>query len=391
MSSKKIAFCHDWIYHIGGAEGVFFDLIRKYDKSENFSNIYTLFSDSESIDVDGKSYHIYTALPTWICKIFVYFASHRIMVLSQIFDYRNLMFWYPFLIWVLSRKINNFGSDEVVISNSACIKNIYISNNLTKKILYLHSPLMYIRNHYDDNVAKLWFGIRQFYQFAALYLRPWDLKFRYYDEVFANSKYTAKLCQNIYGFGDMKVLYPKIGLGESQKYLESGFLDVLSVSDVLSTHPYYIYIGRLVRFSKDLDTIIYMFNDLWYELHIIWSGPDDQYLKYIAKDNIKFLGYIWDKELKKKQLSGALWLINLTMESFGIITVEAMMCWLPVFGYDKWWSVELVDHKSGILVNNKTIDNLKTQFEIFAKTKRDRQYIYDKANKLVVNIDKDWK
>ena len=88
------------------------------------------------------------------------------------------------------------------------------------------------------------------------------MKFRYYDEVFANSKYTAKLCQNIYGFGDMKVLYPKIGLGESQKYLESGFLDVLSVSDVLSTHPYYIYIGRLVRFSKDLDTIIYMFNDL---------------------------------------------------------------------------------------------------------------------------------
>ena len=155
MSSKKIAFCHDWIYHIGGAEGVFFDLITKYDKSENSSNIYTLFSDREYIDINGKTYHIYTALPKRICKIFVYFTNHKVPILSKIFDYRNLMFWYPILIWLLSRKINNFDPDKVVISNSACIKNIYINNNLTKKILYLHSPLMYIRNHYDDNVAKL--------------------------------------------------------------------------------------------------------------------------------------------------------------------------------------------------------------------------------------------
>lgn len=387
MPTKKIAFCHDWIYHIGGAEGVFFDLIRKYDKSENssninnISNIYTLFSDRSSIVIDGKNYNIYTALPRWICNIFVYFTSHSIPVLSKIFDYRNLMFWYPILIWLLSRKINKFDPSQVVISNSSCIKNIYISNSGCKKILYLHSPLMYIRNHYDDNFDKLRFPIKQFYRLATRYLRPRDLKPRNYDEIFANSEYTAKLCQNIYWYKNIKILYPRIKI--------PNFSDALNGRAY--QNDYYIYIGRLVRFSKDLDTIIYMFNKLWVKLKIIWSGPDEEYLKSIANDNIEFCWYISDPKQKFDLLSGARGLINLTMESFGIITVEAMLCGLPVFGYNKWWSVELVDKKSGLLVDDKSLDNLLSQFEVFAKTDRDRQYISAKACKFVAEIDEDWR
>lgn len=376
MKSSKIAFCHDWIYHIGWAEWVFFDLIQKYDKSENISNIYTIFSDRKYININQKQYKIHTALPRWICNIFVYFTSHKIPILSQIFDYRNLMFWYPVLIYILSHKINKFDPDTVIISNSACIKNIHISNPKTQKILYLHSPLMYIRNHYEDNINKLNFPIKQLYQLATKYLRPRDLQTRKYDVIFANSNYTSEICQKIYWFQNIKILYPKITLTTNQE-------------NITSNSPYYIYIGRLVRFSKDLDTIIYMFNKLWLNLKIIWSWPDEKYLKSISWPNVEFLGYISDNLTKVQLLKWAKWLINLTMESFGIITVEWLLCGLPVFGYNKWWSIELVDDKSWILVDDKSLDNLVLQFQKFQDTNRDNIYI-SKRIQTIINQNNNW-
>ncbi len=375
----KIAFCHDWIYHIGGAEGVFFDLIQKYDKSEYISDIYTIFSDRKNINIQGKNYKIHTALPTWLCKIFVYFSKKNIIILSQIFDYRNLMFWFIPLIYILSKKINKQNPDLVVISNSACIKNINIKNSLTRKILYLHSPLMYIRNHYDDNVMKLKWIIKYIYIFIVKFLRPWDLKHRKYNEIFANSQYTKNICQSIYNFENIKVLYPTIHLAKHQSQNQISF-DSLNIP--FGSCEYYVYIGRLVRFSKDLDTIINLFNQNWHKLLIIWSWPDQIYLKSIAKNNIYFGGYISDIGAKIRILQNSKWLTNLTIESFGIITAEAMICGLPVFGYNIWWSKELVDPKSWILVNDKSINNLTTQFEIFDKTKWDSIYISDRAKKM---------
>jgi hypothetical protein len=51
----------------------------------------------------------------------------------------------------------------------------------------------------------------------------------------------------------------------------------------------------------------------------------------------------------------------------------------------------LVDKKSGLLVDDKSLDNLLSQFEIFTRTDRDRQYISSKASKFVAEIDEDWR
>ena len=64
-------FVHDWIFHIGGAESVFFDLIKKYTQHDTEEKIYTLFSDKEEIEVDGYTYDIITALPRWLNSLFV--------------------------------------------------------------------------------------------------------------------------------------------------------------------------------------------------------------------------------------------------------------------------------------------------------------------------------
>jgi hypothetical protein len=51
---------------------------------------------------------IVTALPNWINQIFLFFAKKNFPILSWIFDYRNLMFFYPRLMKILSKKIKKF-------------------------------------------------------------------------------------------------------------------------------------------------------------------------------------------------------------------------------------------------------------------------------------------
>ena len=48
---------------------------------------------------------IVQTLPKWINQIFLFFTKRKVKVLSGIFDYRNLMVFYPRLMKLLSFKI----------------------------------------------------------------------------------------------------------------------------------------------------------------------------------------------------------------------------------------------------------------------------------------------
>jgi hypothetical protein len=90
-------FAHDRIVHLGGAEAVLADLIRQY--GDKHSKIFVMYSNKTHFEVDGKQYTIVTALPNWINKLF--------RQGSRLFDYRNLMPFYPLLCWILRKKIEN--------------------------------------------------------------------------------------------------------------------------------------------------------------------------------------------------------------------------------------------------------------------------------------------
>ena len=395
-----IAFVHDWLYHMWWAETVFLWLIQmKSDevrcthtgmKSQMILNskIFTLFSDKKFLDVYGQKFEIMTALPRWVFGIFQYFEHHRTWWLSKLFDYRNLMFFYPFLIWILRRKVEQFAPDEVIISSFAAVKNIIpIMNSrwgekhwifarvqdgikmkprIIKNTLYLHSPMQYIWDYYEDNVHKLKSPIKQLYQLITPVLRRWDKQPRYYNQVMCNSHYTAAAAQRLYGRDHCEVQYPII----DPKYLQAKI-------DIGQIWNYYVFIGRLVRFAKELDLIIRLFNYTEDKLIIIGSGPDEQYLRSIAWPNIEFRWQINDIDEKIKLVWRSLGLINLTRESFGMVTAEALCLWVPVFGYNQWGSVELVDEYSGVLISNKKLDYVIEQFEQFKMRKWDSKKIQD--------------
>jgi glycosyltransferase involved in cell wall biosynthesis len=110
-------------------------------------------------------------------------------------------------------------------------------------------------------------------------------------------------------------------------------------------------------------------------LIVMGSGPDEVYLKSIAGPWIIFIGWIKDINEKIKIISQAKWLINLTKESYGIGTVEALLLWVPIFGYGEWATPELVDEDCGVLVANKKHHTLVEGFKKFMSTQRDRKMI----------------
>lgn len=361
----KIAFVHCRV-NPGGALAVLQDLIDEGKEKEiDQTKIFTLFSDRWQLQTKHHKLKIVTALPRRANQLFLWCSTHKIPLLSWLFDYRNLMFFYPSLMKILSHKIKKYHPDYIHISSFAIAKNITPISGVPTT-LYLHSPMQYIWTHYDEYKEKLkWIKGKLFNRIVPK-MRIRDLKFTKFDRIYANSKYTAKVAEELYGMHNIEIKYPRI----QDKFFIPAIQEI--------PQDYYIYVGRLVSFVREADKIIKLCNEMKVPLIMMGSGPDEAYLKSIAGPSIIFIGRIQDIDEKIKIISQAKWLINLTKESYGIWTVEALLLGVPVFGYAQWATAELVDEECGILVENKKHHTLVEGFTKFMSTNRDRKMIAKK-------------
>ncbi len=56
----------------------------------------------------------------------------------------------------------------------------------------------------------------------------------------------------------------------------------IDAASIAGGGEYYLYIGRLVKFVREVDRIIALANSMEIPLLIAGSGPDEQYLKEMA-------------------------------------------------------------------------------------------------------------
>lgn len=323
----KIAYIHDWLIFPGGAEEVFFDIINKNllgNKYEGSSEkkIFTAFHYNEY--KNNSNLNIEAAISGKYIRKY----------------YRHLMPLFPFFMKRLSRKIRKFNPDIVIISSFAIAKNLDLWEN-TKKVLYLHSPMQYIRTHYDEYAKKMkkqrWLKYK-IYQYTSKKLRRWDMNYIKFDKYYFNSNYTKETFQNTYGnkVKNGKIINPLIKI---PSYKETS---IKNFFPELEKKKYYIYIWRLVKFVKHVDIIIKAFNQTWDKLVIVGDGPDKEYLQSIANENIVFTGYIWNQEDRYwNLLAQSKALINITKESFWIVTKQALDLGVPVIWINKGATPEL--------------------------------------------------
>lgn len=254
--------------------------------------MFTLFSDCRELRTKYHTLKVVTALPKRMNNLFVWCSTRNIPLLSRLFDYRNLMFFYPSLMRILSKKIKRYHPDHILISSFAIAKNITPISGI-KTTLYLHSPMQYIRTHYDEYDEKLT-GIKwKLFNRIVPKLRKRDLKFTKFDKIYANSKYTAKVAEELYGMHTIQIKYPRV--------TEKCFIPAVQETPL----EYYLYVGRLVTFVREADKIIKLCNELKVPLIVMGSGPDEVYLKSIAGPTIIFIGRITDVDEKIKIISQA--------------------------------------------------------------------------------------
>ena len=429
--TNSYAVVHDRIFHIGWAEAVFFDLIKEKLKSKLITDdwwlmtikIYTLFSDRTSITIDDHEIPVIVALPRWINNIFVRWSRpHTVPTLNEekviddteisnespyihkakiilnivnqifmtlimrlgkwllhigrkIFDYRNLIIFTPLLTRLLRRKIHRSAPHEIIISSFAAVKNVVPVWKVVKPTvtLYLHSPMQYIRENYDEYIDKLarWQAI--IFQTFVTPLRRRDMKPRHYDQIFTNSEYTRTCASKWYDdtiirhrwdwYGRAIVKYPNI----DQK--------IVSTPPASEPLEYYIYVGRLVRFIRETDLIIKLANEINIPLIVMWSGPDEEWLKSIAGDTITFIGQVTDIDEKIQIISQSRGLINLTKESCGMGTMEALALWVPVLGYNAGATPEFVNTTNWVLADSKDTEHLIEKFREFHEKVWEREKI----------------
>lgn len=384
----------------GGALNVLESLIQKeFAHWLSVDAIFTMYSDREFLNIQykdsTKKIPIITALPCWLNRLFRRADEKKPLLISSLIDYRNLMPLFPELMEILSWKLEYMSKklisdkqtnkkkleNKIIISSYAVAKNIHIPD-WYQSTIYFHQPMHYIWTLYDAYVWSMTGWKKKLYQYITPRLRRRDAKPRSYDIIYANSESTKKQIKKIY----FPLLSPQIEVIHPP--IEPSFFH-----ETIMTKPdnYFFYINRLTKLFKHLDRIILLCNKYKVPLIIAGDGPDKAYLQSLAWPTITFVWWVSNIEDKISLIKKSRGILNIAHESFGIVTAEALLLWVPVFGYDGWATPELVDTKSGILSPSVEVDAMSPYFEKFLMKEWDRQYIQDHARKLLTKKQEFWK
>ncbi|WP_191321986.1 glycosyltransferase [Algoriphagus aquimarinus] len=165
--------------------------------------------------------------------------------------------------------------------------------------------------------------------------------------VFASGKMHAKLIHNLNYRGKVSLTY---GVGIINKPL-------LNKKVYKEFHKRFVFIGRLSPEKNLSDTILVFNNQPDIELQIYGSGPQENYLKSIAGNNISFMGSIANSQLQGVFNNVDFLLLLSKSETWGLVVEEALYFGVPVILSDTCGASELInDGVNGFIL---PINNLK--------------------------------
>ena len=334
MPELKIALVHDHLLEFGGAERVFVALKKVFPTAD----IYTAFLDRDRLGIHNKHLEDWTINTSW---------ADKVPGFKRLFS--PLRFMWP-LIW----EIFDFSKYDLVISSSGTMmsKGI-ITKPTTIHISYLHHPP---RNLYYYETAIEWqkfFLLRIYGHLVNHGLRMWDyLSSHRVDHMIANSQDTQRRISKFYRM-DSTVIYPPVVIPETVTYPEK--------------REYYVTSSRLAK-AKHIDVLVKASNKHGFQLKIIGTGRDEEYLKSIASSNVQFLGGVTDDELRNTLAGAKGYLFASVDDEFGIAPVEAMGYGVPVIAFASGGLKETVkDGKNGYLYSLLNEDSLIEKIVEFEK------------------------
>lgn len=358
----KIAILHEMLIKLGWAEKVVETFVNLFPEAD----LYTLIYDEEKV---GKIFP-----KSKINKEVFKLKSQKIYALTK-----KQRFCLPFMAGSIENL--DFSNYDVVLCSSSWFAHWAITKPETKFIVYYHSPARYMWDWTNEYKADLWlnsswkkFLMKPLINRLFLKLRIWDvIASNRVDINLANSNNTANRIKKYYR-KDSILLYPPV---ETKRFAK----DLSDTKYELNFKKYYIIISALTEFKK-IDIAIKAFNNLDENLIIVWAWDYKNELeKIVKKQNITFVWPKYDDELVYL-VQNSMWLIFPWEEDFGIVPIEIMAAWKPVFAYYWWWLTETVlPWITWDFFKDKNGMDFIENFKIFHKNNSEVKYNPDNCKK----------
>jgi len=348
----KVATVHDWLTGMRGGEKVLSAILELYPESD----LYTLLHNRGSVAKIIEDRKVYTS---FIDRL-PFKANH----------YRNYLPLFPTAI-----ELFNFKNYDLVISTSHCVAKGICTPPNTLHISYIHSPMRYVWDMYEDyfGADNLGFFSRRVIPLFANYLRIWDVtSSNRVDQFVANSQHVARRIQKYYQ-RNATVIHPPVDT------------DLFGLSK--DSDDYYLIISALVPYKR-VDLAVETFNQLNKKLIVIGDGPESKKLKRMAGKNVRVLDWLPYEELRG-HYARCRALVFPGEEDFGIVPVEAQSCGKPVIAFARGGALETVIghteqkpfHATGIFFSEQTIQSLSEAVEKAESLSWDAGFIHAHAQK----------
>ena len=122
----------------------------------------------------------------------------------------------------------------------------------------------------------------------------------------------------------------------------------------------FLYVGRLVS-EKNLELLIRVFNDFpALNLSIVGFGEEEERLKKIAADNVKFIGAVENRDVWKYYREADVFVLPSKSEPWGLVVEEALNNGTPVLLSDRvGCREELLTPDRGLVFRHDSPEDLK--------------------------------
>ncbi len=330
----RIALVHDQLCEFGGSERVLVALKNIFPASD----VFTLVYNPDSLGSHKSQVKGWKIKQSWFGKI---------PLLNRF--YSPFRFLTP-LIW---EGFNFSGYDLVISSSGSWMSKGIKTEKPTVHISYIHHPPRYLYGYETAIEWQKYLVVRIYAYIVNHFLRIWDFKSSSRpDYLIANSIETKNRIKKFYRRNSI-VIYPPVEIPKRIVIKSGG--------------EYFLTVSRLAR-AKHIDVIIKAANKMKFNLKIIGTGRDEEYLKSIAGETVEFLGNVGDDEFKKYYQNAKAFLFASRDEEFGIAVVEAMGYGLPAIAYRSGGVPEYVkDGINGFLFDELDENSLINKIRLFNK------------------------
>lgn len=350
---KNVALVCDWMIDIGGAERVFFELMKLFPHADIYTSV--CLEKHKKMFEGRKVYVSFIQSIPWI------YRYHKLCLFLRPYAFESF----------------DFSKYDLVISSSSAESKGIITKPSTLHICYCHTPTRYFWSHYHEYMHFLefwvWNVFARFMMPSFIHrLREWDFVAAQRVDYFLANSYNTKRRIAKYYKRDAEVVYPCIDW--------NSFF-------VWEKEDFYLCVWRVVPYKK-FDLLVDVFNNNKKPLVILTSTRNhlQKKLQKKSRSNIIWKIGVGEKE-KRWYYSKAKAFVFPADEDFWMVMVEAIASGTPVIAYASWWAKEIVkEWENGMFFFHQTPESLQEAIEAFEKRSFDGEMIRKSAQSFDVSV-----